>query len=231
VQYAYDSQNNRIFSTPYASGTQFLRLSRVATDLGSKRLGFNTNPSNGSETATVPDRLGSYDSYYPWGECPEQHLDDGSAEELNPDLLGRNPALAHVARSGVLVIRRVQLRQIVNASRASAGIHAVGGRRPAAARLSDRNRGLRRRAGETVGLRTAASPVFALRRGGIPLQRVGRANGPRDQVAAAVRASATENFVSATAAEGAFERADHGPVRSRRQIAIAALAIWSKLKH
>jgi RHS repeat-associated protein len=90
VQYAYDSQNKRIFSSPYASGSQgpqhvfFYGVDgqqlgayplssgasalEIATYFGSKRLGFNTNPSNGSETATAPDRLGSYGSYYPWGE-------------------------------------------------------------------------------------------------------------------------------------------------------------------
>jgi RHS repeat-associated protein len=90
VQYAYDSQNKRVFSSPYASGSQgpqhvyFYGVDgqqlgayplssgasalEIATYFGSKRLGFNTNPSNGSETATAPDRLGSYGSYYPWGE-------------------------------------------------------------------------------------------------------------------------------------------------------------------
>jgi len=90
VQYAYDSQNKRVFSSPYASGSQgpqhvyFYGVDgqqlgayplssgasalEIATYFGSKRLGFNTNPSNGSETATAPDRLGSYGQYYPWGE-------------------------------------------------------------------------------------------------------------------------------------------------------------------
>jgi len=90
VQYAYDSQNKRVFSSPYASGSQgpqhvyFYGVDgqqlgayplssgasalEISTYFGSKRLGFNTNPNNGSETATAPDRLGSYGSYYPWGE-------------------------------------------------------------------------------------------------------------------------------------------------------------------
>jgi RHS repeat-associated protein len=90
VQYAYDSQNKRVFSSPYASGSQgpqhvyFYGVDgqqlgayplnsgasalEIATYFGSKRLGFNTNPNNGSETATAPDRLGSYGQYYPWGE-------------------------------------------------------------------------------------------------------------------------------------------------------------------
>jgi RHS repeat-associated protein len=61
----YGVDGQQLGAYPLSSGASALE---IATYFGSKRLGFNTNPSNGSETATAPDRLGSYGSYYPWGE-------------------------------------------------------------------------------------------------------------------------------------------------------------------
>src|SRR5882724_7355083 len=51
------------------------------------------------------------------------------------------------------------------------------------------------------------------------------------QVATAVRASSGENPVGATRAERAFNRADSGVRRIRRQISIAALAARSDFQH
>jgi RHS repeat-associated protein len=97
VQYAYDSQNKRIFASPYASsaqnapviyfygvdgqqlgafagGTCWLETSFY---LGSKRVGYTGSESCGAYyTDPVPfgapteaDRLGSNGTYYPWGEA------------------------------------------------------------------------------------------------------------------------------------------------------------------
>jgi RHS repeat-associated protein len=63
--YFYGVDGQQLGAYPLSSGASALE---IATYFGSKRLGFNTNPNNGSETATAPDRLGSYGSYYPWGE-------------------------------------------------------------------------------------------------------------------------------------------------------------------
>ena len=52
-----------------------------------------------------------------------------------------------------------------------------------------------------------------------------------DQLAAAVGAHTQQHAGCAGAAEGALERADHGLSGVRRQVAVAALAIRSKLKH
>src|SRR5262245_52186535 len=69
---------------------------------------------------------------------------------------------------------------------------------------------------------------LALGRGREFGQLVGRPDRSAHQLAAAVRALAAEHRVGACAAERAFERADPRLGRSRRQIAIAALAIGAK---
>jgi RHS repeat-associated protein len=63
--YFYGVDGQQLGAYPLNSGASAIE---IATYFGSKRLGFNTNPNNGSETATAPDRLGSYGQYYPWGE-------------------------------------------------------------------------------------------------------------------------------------------------------------------
>jgi RHS repeat-associated protein len=97
VQYAYDSQNKRIFASPFASGAQYApviyfygvdgqQLGAFAGGtctletsfyLGSKRVGYTGGESCGAYytdpapfgTPIEADRLGSYGTYYPWGEA------------------------------------------------------------------------------------------------------------------------------------------------------------------
>src|SRR5216683_2928830 len=54
---------------------------------------------------------------------------------------------------------------------------------------------------------------------------------PWHELAAAVRAAAVEDFCRAVAAERAFERADDRVGRLRRQVAVAAFTIRTKLEH
>ena len=60
---------------------------------------------------------------------------------------------------------------------------------------------------------------------------VGRADRPPRKLAAAIRAGAAEHAVRAIGAERAFERADHGFARCRRQILVAAFAIGTQFEH
>jgi hypothetical protein len=62
-------------------------------------------------------------------------------------------------------------------------------------------------------------------------QFFGRSPGTRNELAAAVRAAATENTLRACVAERAFERADQRFDGVGWKIDVAALAIGTKLKH
>ena len=52
-----------------------------------------------------------------------------------------------------------------------------------------------------------------------------RTRGPRDELAATIRACATQHGCGAVRAERAFERADAGAGRARRKVFVAALAV------
>ena len=58
-----------------------------------------------------------------------------------------------------------------------------------------------------------------------------RANGPREEVAAAVRTGTIELVFDALAAERAFECADHCFGRTGRKIFVAAFAIRAYFEH
>jgi hypothetical protein len=65
---------------------------------------------------------------------------------------------------------------------------------------------------------------MALARWRISFQLGGGPDRSRHEVAAAIGTASLEHALDAVSAKRAFERADHGVARSRRQIAIAALA-------
>jgi hypothetical protein len=70
---------------------------------------------------------------------------------------------------------------------------------------------------------------FSRRR--VPRQLVGGASRPDHQLAATVWTYALQDLPRAAPAKGAFKRANECVRGLRRKIAIAAFAIWSKLKH
>src|SRR5262245_13409872 len=71
----------------------------------------------------------------------------------------------------------------------------------------------------------------ALGGGGIFQQLVGGPDRTRHQIAPAIRATSAELSVRTIAAEGAFERADYGVRRRRRQRLVAAFAGGAQCKH
>ena len=58
-----------------------------------------------------------------------------------------------------------------------------------------------------------------------------RTRGPRDELAATIRACATQHGRGAVRAERAFERADAGTGRVRWKVFVAALAVRLHLQH
>jgi hypothetical protein len=87
-------------------------------------------------------------------------------------------------------------------------------------------------AGLSVSDRHAALRLDdAFGRGGKFLELAGGADRPRLQFAPAIGAPAVERPLDAVAAEGAFERTDHGVARLGWQIPAAAFAIGSQFEH
>lgn len=81
------------------------------------------------------------------------------------------------------------------------------------------------------GLAAARGPEHSPCRGGRCDEFFARANGPADQFPAAVGAAAAKHALRARLAEGTLERANAGVGRIRRQVAVAAFAIWPKFEH
>ncbi len=77
--------------------------------------------------------------------------------------------------------------------------------------------------------RTGLSGMFAVRGGRVFGERCAGADGPRQQLALAVRANAAEMFDRAIFAERALERTNHRAGLFRRKIAITALAVRAHL--
>ena len=60
---------------------------------------------------------------------------------------------------------------------------------------------------------------------------MGRAYRSWNKVAAAIRAFPVKPVTDTIRAEGALEGTDHGLLAVRRQVAVAAFAVWPKFKH
>ena len=88
-----------------------------------------------------------------------------------------------------------------------------------------------REAPASTGLRASRRLVHAFPRRRIPAQQLRRAQRPRTEAAATIRAASMQHRLHAGGAKRALERTDHRPRRIRRQVAIAALAIRAHLKH
>src|SRR5262249_54515393 len=91
--------------------------------------------------------------------------------------------------------------------------------------------GKSRRSCVTAPISTPLRFEDSLGRGRVLRQLLGRTPRASHELAAAVRAAASQYELGAGPAEGALEGADASFGRLRREVAVTALAIGTKLKH